>query len=79
MGAAVKGRYYPSQLRVAGNPDDKDFIFEIEKVEKKEKRKGKEWLFVKYLYYPSNHINYFIWNFMEMLKNSIALNFIYLI
>ncbi len=50
----VKGKFYEKQLRLAPNADNSDFIFEIEKVEKKKHVKGKEFLFVKYLYYPGD-------------------------
>jgi hypothetical protein len=57
----VKGKFYEKQLRLAPNADEKDFIFEIENVEKKKIVKGKEFLFVKYLYYPGeNQFYYFV-------------------
>jgi hypothetical protein len=55
MGSAVKGHFYEKQLRLAPNADSEDFIFEIEKVEKKKIVKGEEFYYVKYLYYPSKN------------------------
>lgn len=52
MKTEVKGKFYQTQLRLAPNASDLDFIFEVEKVEKKKLIKGKEFYFVKYLYYP---------------------------
>ena len=37
LGAEVKGNFYAKQLRLAPNGDDPDFVFEVEKVIKKEK------------------------------------------
>ena len=56
MKTEVKGKFYEKQLRLAPNAEDKDFIFEIEKVEKKKIVKGKQFLFVKYLYYPGTEL-----------------------
>lgn len=52
MGADLKGQVYGAQLRIAPNGDDPDFVFEIEKVLKTKKVKGKDFVLVKYLYYP---------------------------
>ena len=53
LNTEVKGKFYEKQLRVAPNAEDPDFIFEVEKVEKRKVVKGKQFLFVKYLYYPA--------------------------
>ena len=55
MNTEVKGKFYEKQLRLAPNATDEDFIFEIEKVEKRKIVKKKEFLFVKYLYYPGEN------------------------
>lgn len=52
MQEQLKGSFYAEQLRLAPDPTDADFIFEIESIEKRKKVKGEELLFVKYLFYP---------------------------
>jgi hypothetical protein len=54
MSTVVKGRFYSQQLRIAPDPTDKDFVFEIEAVEKKKTVKGELYVYVKYLYYPGD-------------------------
>ena len=61
-GDPFPGKFYRQQLRLAPNANDPDFIFEIEKVLKKKIDKGKEYLLVKYLYYPGekNPVSFFL-------------------
>jgi hypothetical protein len=47
----VKGHYYAEQLKIAPKPDD--LVFEVEKIIKKKKIRGKNYFFVKYLNYSS--------------------------
>ena len=47
----VKGHYYAEQLKIAPNPDN--ISFEVEKIVKKKKIKGKTYFLVKYQNYPS--------------------------
>jgi len=49
--APVKGNYYQSMLKLAPNPENKDY-WKIEKVLKTRKRNGQEEQLVKFLYYP---------------------------
>jgi hypothetical protein len=64
MKTEVKGKFYEKQLRRAPDASDADFIFEIEKVEKKKLVKGKQFYFVKYLYYPGDLV---ISNFNDLM------------
>lgn len=49
----VKGFYYKEQLTKSPNPNNQKHFFEIEKVLRKKKINGKEFYFVKYLFYPN--------------------------
>lgn len=55
----VPGFYYREQLTQAPKPDYKKDFFAIEKVLKTVKRNKKEFVLVKYLFYPSK-FNQFI-------------------
>lgn len=57
MADPVKGNFYSEQLLKTNVPGDRD-LFEIEKVLKTKTVKGKKFLLVKYLYYPSKFNQY---------------------
>ena len=63
MKTEVKGKFYQKQLRLAPNASDSDLIFEVENVLKKKLIQGKEFYFVKYLYYPGllSYFNGTVW------------------
>lgn len=52
MGDILQGFYYREQLTKSPKPKLSDY-FEVEKILQKRKFKGKQYYFVKYLYYPN--------------------------